>query len=164
MREDFIKELGYKALDSRLKRISDRMSHDIRKLYKELDVDVEPNWYLVFMLLQKTDKVSISYIAQHLGYAHPSVVVIVKKMTEKGYLETLQDDKDKRKQIISLSEKAKKLIPKLEILWDSCEKAIFNIIGKDLSILKYLDDIDFELQKTSFHNRFKQEYLNSIKQ
>ena len=164
MREDFIKELGYKALDSRLKRISDRMSHDIRKLYKELDVDVEPNWYLVFMLLQKTDKVSISYIAEHLGHAHPSIVVIVKKMTEKGYLETLQDNKDKRKQIISLSEKAKTLIPKLEILWDSCEKAIFNIIGKDLSVLKYLDNIDFELQKTSFHNRFKQEYINSIKQ
>lgn len=42
---DFIKTLGYKALDSRLKRISDRMSHDVRKLYKEIDIDIEPNWY-----------------------------------------------------------------------------------------------------------------------
>ncbi len=50
---DFIKELGYKALDSRLKRISDRMSHDVRKFYKEFGIDVEPNWYLVLMLLQK---------------------------------------------------------------------------------------------------------------
>lgn len=164
MREDFIKELGYKALDSRLKRISDRISHDIRKLYKEINVDVEPNWYLIFMLLQKNEKVSISYIAEHLGYAHPSVVVIVKKMAEKGYLKTENDKVDKRKQIITLTDKANKLMPKLEILWNSCEMAIFNIIGKDLSILKYLDDIDFELQKTSFHNRFKQEYLNSIKQ
>ena len=83
MNDDFIKELGYKALDSRLKRISDRVSHDIRKLYKEFDIDVEPNWYLLFMLLQKTEKVSISYIAERLGYAHPSVVVIVKKMAKK---------------------------------------------------------------------------------
>lgn len=163
MNNDFIKELGYKALDSRLKRISDRMSHDIRKLYKELDIDVEPNWYLVFMLLQKKEKISISYIAKHLGYAHPSVVVIVKKMTEKGYLKTEQNKTDKRKQIVSLTDKANTLIPKIELFWHSCEKAILEVLDKDLSILTYLDNIDSKLEETSFHYRFKQEYLKSIK-
>lgn len=161
MNDDFIKELGYKALDSRLKRISDRMSHDIRKLYKEFDIDVEPNWYLIFMLLQKKDKVSISFIAEHLGYAHPTIVVIIKKMIEKGYIETEQNNSDKRKQVISLSDKAKKMIPELEVLWDSCEKAILKILDEDLSILTYLDKIDSALQNTSFHHRFKKEYLKS---
>ncbi len=161
MNNDFIKELGYKALDSRFKRISDRMSHDIRKLYKELDIDVEPNWYLIFMLLQKKDGISISIIAEHLGYAHPSVVVIVKKMAKKGYLKTEEDESDKRKQIISLTDKAYQLLPKLEILWNSCEKAILEILGGDLAILTYLDDIDLKLEKTSFHYRFKQEYMQS---
>lgn len=163
MNDDFIKELGYKALDSRLKRISDRMSHDIRKLYKELNVDVEPNWYLLFMLLQKKEKCSISCIAEHLGYAHPSVVIIVKKMSQKGYLKTKQDQSDKRKQIISLSDKAHRLIPKLEVIWDSCEKAILDILDKDLAIISYLDNIDLKLAKTSFYYRFKHEYLKSIK-
>jgi len=53
MNHDFIKELGYKALDSRSKRISDRMSHDIRKLYKELDLDIEQNLYLCFYKKRK---------------------------------------------------------------------------------------------------------------
>ena len=162
MDNDFIKELGYRALDSRFKRISDRMSHDVRKLYQELDLDVEPNWYLIFMLLQKKDKVSIAYIAKHLGYSHPSVVVIVKKMSKKGYLKTEQDQKDKRKQIVSLTNKACKLLPKLEILWNSCEKAILDLLDHELSILTHLDHIDLELEKTSFHYRFKQEYLNQI--
>lgn len=138
------------------------MSYDIRKLYKEFDIDVEPNWHLLFMLLQESEKVSISYIAERLGYADPSVVVIVKRMAEKGYLEVESDTKDKRKQNISLSDKAHKLIPNLEILWDSCENAILNMIDKDLSILKYLDNVDLELQKTSFHYRFKKEYLKRI--
>lgn len=163
MNDDFIKELGYKALDSRLKRISDRMSHDIRKLYKEFDVDVEPNWYLMFMLLQKKEKVSIIYIAEHLRYAHPSVVVIVKKMANKGYLQTEQDSFDKRKQLISLTDKGKTVIPKLETLWNSCERAILKMLEEDLGILNYLDKIDSELQKTSFHHRFKQEYSKSKK-
>lgn len=159
---DFIKELGYKALDSRLKRISDRMSHDVRKFYKEFGIDVEPNWYLVLMLLQQKGEISITDIAEPLGYSHPSVVVIVKKMTDKGYLLIKKDRTDKRKQIISLSPKAIDMLSQLEQIWDSCEKAILQLISEDLTILSYLDDIDQELKSESFYSRFKQQYLQSI--
>lgn len=159
---DFIKELGYKALDSRLKRISDRMSHDVRKFYKEFGIDVEPNWYLVFMLLQKKGEVSITDIAGPLGYSHPSVVVMIKKMTEKGYLIIKKDGTDQRKQMISLSPKAVEMLPELEQIWDSCEKAILKVLSEDLSILSYLDTIDQQLKNESFHDRFKQEYLKTI--
>ncbi|REC46148.1 MarR family winged helix-turn-helix transcriptional regulator [Chryseobacterium pennipullorum] len=158
---DFIKDLGYKALDSRLKRISDRMSHDVRKFYKEFGIDVEPNWYLIFMLLQKQGEISITDIAEPLGYSHPSVVVIVKKMADKGYLTIKRDRADKRKQIISLSSKSTEMLPQLERVWDSCEKAILKMLSEDLAILGYLDHIDQELKNDSFHHRFKQEYLKS---
>ncbi|MGB2128220.1 MAG: MarR family winged helix-turn-helix transcriptional regulator [Flavicella sp.] len=159
MSEDFIKQLGYKALDSRLKRISDRMSHDIRKFYKELDLDVEPHWYLVFMILQKKKTCSLSDIADCLGYAHPSVVVMIKKMSEKGYLQTQKDSNDKRKQLVTLTEKAFELLPKLELIWRCCDRAILAILDENLSILSYVDAIDTKLEETSFHFRFRKEYL-----
>lgn len=163
MQIDFIKKLGYKALDSRLKRISDRMSHDVRKFYKELGIDVEPNWYLVFMLLRNGEALSIATIAERLGYSHPSVVIMVKKMAEKRYLHVRQDSTDKRKQLVSLSPKAKKLLPRLEKIWDSCEKAILTMLSGDLAILGCLDNIDQALKNTSFHDRFRQSYLDSNK-
>ncbi|MCL1689343.1 MarR family transcriptional regulator [Elizabethkingia anophelis] len=159
---DFIKTLGYKALDSRLKRISDRMSHDVRKLYKETDIDIEPNWYLIFMLLQNRGEISIADIAESLGYSHPSVVVIVKKMSEKDYLHMQKDKDDKRKQLVSLSSKATEILPELELIWQSCESAILKLLSDDLSIFSFLDDIDAELKANSFYNRFKQEYQKSI--
>ncbi|MDV4032074.1 MarR family transcriptional regulator [Elizabethkingia anophelis] len=159
---DFIKTLGYKALDSRLKRISDRMSHDVRKLYKEIDIDIEPNWYLIFMLLQNGGEFSIADIAESLGYSHPSVVVIVKKMSEKDYLHIQKDKDDKRKQLVSLSSKATEILPELELIWQSCESAILKLLSDDLSIFSFLDDIDAELKANSFYNRFKQEYQKSI--
>lgn len=159
---DFIKTLGYKALDSRLKRISDRMSHDVRKLYKEIDIDIEPNWYLIFMLLQNRGEISIADIAESLGYSHPSVVVIVKKMSEKDYLHMQKDKDDKRKQLVSLSSKATEILPELELIWQSCESAILKLLSDDLSIFSFLDDIDAELKANSFYNRFKQEYQKSI--
>ncbi|HFK5553203.1 TPA: MarR family winged helix-turn-helix transcriptional regulator [Elizabethkingia anophelis] len=159
---DFIKTLGYKAFDSRLKRISDRMSHDVRKLYKEIDIDIEPNWYLIFMLLQNRGEISIADIAESLGYSHPSVVVIVKKMSKKDYLHMQKDKDDKRKQLVSLSSKATEILPELELIWQSCESAILKLLSDDLSIFSFLDDIDAELKANSFYNRFKQEYQKSI--
>ena len=159
MDKDFIRTLGYKALDSRFKRISDRMSHDIRKLYKELNIDVEPNWYLIFGLLRDHKKLSIAEIAESLGYSHPSVVVIIKKMTAKGYISTTKDDLDKRKQVITLTNKSIDLLPELEKLWLSCEGAILQILDDELNIVSYLDNIDLALKTTSFHDRFKNEYL-----
>jgi len=161
MNKGFIRELGYKALDSRFKRISDRMSHDIRKLYKELNVDVEPNWYLIFGLLRDNKKLSIAEIAESLGYTHPSVVVIIKKMTAKGFISTTKDDIDKRKQIITLTNKSNKLLPELEKLWTSCERAILQILAEDLTIISCLDKIDLALKTSSFHDRFKNEYLKN---
>lgn len=160
MNNDFIKELGYKALDSRLKRISDRMARDIRKLYGELQLDVEPNWYLVFMLLRDHEHLSIAEIAERLGYAHPSVVVIVQKMKEKGYVKAEKDPTDKRKKLIALTEKTKHMLPELEKIWDSCENTILQVLDDDLSILNHLDTIEGSLNANSFYKRFKTEYSN----
>ena len=159
--EDFIKDLGYKALDTRFKRISDRMGHDIRKVYKKFDIDIEPNWYLVFMILKAHQKLSIAEIAEKLNYAHPSVVVIIQKMKAKGYVITESDRVDKRKQLISLTEKSVLLLPKLELLWRSCEQAILTTIAEDTAILAHLDRIDLALKNTSFYERFTNEYLKN---
>ncbi len=156
--DDFIKELGYKALDTRFKRISDRMAHDVRKVYKKFDIDIEPNWYLVFMSLKEHQKLSIAEIAEKLNYAHPSVVVIIQKMKAKEYIFTENDQIDKRKQLISLTDKSVVLLPKLEKLWKSCEHSILAILGEDISILAYLDNIDLALKTTSLYERFTNEY------
>ncbi|MBT2623572.1 MarR family transcriptional regulator [Chryseobacterium sp. ISL-6] len=163
MNNDFIKELGYKALDSRFKRISEKMAYSVKKLYKDLDYDIEPNWYLVFMILRDKGELSLIDIAESLGYSHPSIVITVKKMNSNGYLIVKKDQSDKRKQIVSLSPKAIQLMPEFEILWNSCEAAILNVMQEDLSILNYLDDIESALEETSFYYRFKQEYKNHLK-
>ena len=158
MDKDFIKALGYKALDSRLKRISDRIAHDIRKLYKELEIDIEPGWYLVFMLLKEKSNITIAEIAERLNYAHPSVVVIIKKMVARGYVVSEKDATDKRKQLISMTRKAEDLLPQMEKLWQSCETAMLEILGQDLGIFTHLDGVDTALKNTTFYERFSSEY------
>lgn len=161
MNSDFIKELGYKALDSRMKRISDRISYSVKKLYKELDYEIEPHWYLVFKLLSEKKELSIIEIAEQLGYSHPSLVITVKKMNANGFLIVKKDKKDKRKQLVSLSQKANDQLPEFEKLWNSCEATILNVLEEDLSILKHLDRIDDAMEQSSFYYRLKSEYLKT---
>ena len=158
MKKDFIRELGYRALDNRLKRISDRMSHDTRKFFKQIDLDVEPSWHLIFKLLKENQSLTMAEIADQLGYTHPSMVVMLKKMTEKGYISSERDKRDKRKQNIRLTQKSYELLPKLEEIWASCELAIFKMLNEDLSIIPYLDQIEDSLKEIPFNERFYNEY------
>ncbi|MDC9723675.1 MAG: MarR family transcriptional regulator [Urechidicola sp.] len=158
MEKDFIKKLGYKAFDNRLKRISDRMSHDTRKFFKQIDIDVEPSWHLVFKLLKENDMLTMVEIAEQLGYTHPSMVVMLKKMTTKGYIISERDTVDKRKQNIKLTQKSYKLLPQLEHIWNSCENAIYKMLNEDLSIIKHLDEIEASLKAIPFNERFYDEY------
>tara|TARA_R110001606_G_scaffold109253_1_gene234889 strand:+ start:483 stop:968 length:486 start_codon:yes stop_codon:yes gene_type:complete len=157
MGRDFIKELGYRALDNRLKRISDRMSHDTRKFFKQIDLDVEPSWHLVFKILRDNNDLTMVEIADQLGYSHPSTVVMLKKMAAKGYTISKRDVYDKRKQNIELTQKSLDLMPELERIWAGCEHAIHQLLKEDLSILKYLDDIETSLKEIPLNERFYKE-------
>lgn len=158
MERDFIKKLGYRALDNRLKRISDRMSHDTRKFFKQIDIDVEPSWHLVFKLLRENEMLTMVEIAEQLGYTHPSMVAMLKKMTAKGYIISEKDTADKRKQNIKLTHKSLDLLPELEQIWNSCENAIYEMLNKDLSVIKHLDEIEAALKAIPFNERFYNEY------
>jgi len=163
MKKDFIQEQGYKALDNRLKRISDRMSHDTRKFFKQLDLDVEPSWHLVFKLLKVNKNLTMAEMADQLGYSHPSMVVLLKKMTAKGYIISEQDALDKRKQNIKLTQRSIDLFPQLENIWNSCENAIYKMLNEDLTIIKHLDAIEASLKAIPFDVRFHNEYKNQLK-
>lgn len=158
MEKDFIREQGYRALDNRLKRISDLMLHETRKFFKQIDIDVEPSWHLIFKLLKDNNRLTMVEIAQKLGYTHPSMVVLLKKMTAKGYIFSERDSEDKRKHNIWLTKKSLNLLPELEKIWAACEMAIFKLLEEDLTILAYLDEIEASLQAVSLNERFYEEY------
>ncbi|MFK7935489.1 MAG: MarR family winged helix-turn-helix transcriptional regulator [Saprospiraceae bacterium] len=125
MKKDLLQELGYRTLDSRLKRISDRIIHDIRAFYKAQGLELEPNWYLIFELLKTEDFVTTSLIVQRTKLAQPSIAAIVKKMMQKGYLESTTDPKDGRIQQLRLTEKAQEQLPFFFFFYEKCHATLW---------------------------------------
>lgn len=159
MNEDFVKELAYMGLATRLKRISEAMIHSGRQMYKQLDLDIEPNWYLIFELLEKYETLSVTEMADKLRFAHPSVITIVKKMKDNGYLTSFINPDDTRKQQFKLSEKALNTLPKLKELWEYGKKGLSNIFADNV-LLKELEKLEDALQMKSFKDRTLENYLN----
>lgn len=151
--EDFIRELGYLALANRLKRLSEVMMTSGRKLYKTLELDIEPSWYLIFMLLQKDTSLTVTEIAQKLKYSHPSIVKIISKMQQKDYVELQKDRDDGRKQRVTLSAKAMEKLPYFEQLWQAGERAMESLFDPGDTFLESLDQLDLRIQQKSFQER-----------
>lgn len=142
---DFIKELGMLAIASRLKRLTDRFMRGGSEAYKALSVDFEPRWFTVFYLLQSSDSpLSISEIAQTLKISHPAVIQTTKMLVKKDLVESYQDEKDRRKRQLVVTETGKEMAARLQPIWDDFEAAtaeMFDSIGVDmLDIIKKTED------------------------
>lgn len=159
MKYDFVNELGYLAIATRLKRISEAMVHSGRQMYKNLGYDIEPNWYLIFKLLEKYDHLTIMQMATKLHFSHPSVIGMVNKMEEKGYLVSSTDANDSRKRQYRLSEKAIEHLPKFQKVWDAGTIGVQKMFDNN-SFLDLLQTIEVQLSEADFMQRTLTELSN----
>lgn len=150
--QDFLRELGLNAVVTRMKRASDAMLHDGKRMYKELGMDIEPNWYAVFKLLRKHGSVGVMDIADAIGLSHPSVISIINKMIKAGYLKESRSPEDSRKRNLSLTPKAKKKFPEFERIWDA-GTAGFKKMMSDTDILSVLDILEDRIAAKGFRSR-----------
>ena len=153
---DFLRELGTISFVTRLKRISDAMIHDGRKVYKHLGHDIEPNWFVIFRLLEKYGEMTVTEIADKIGFAHPSVIAIVNKMLRKGYLTEKKSTADSRKRILSLTPKARKKLPEFERVWDAGTAGFKRMLDSS-DAFAFLDSLEDKINEKGFRKRTLEE-------
>ena len=161
MENDFLSELGLNAVVTRMKRVSDAMLHDGKRMYKELGMDIEPNWFAVFKLLRKYEQMTVTEIADAIRLSHPSVISIVNNMMHAGYLKESRSDDDSRKRILSLTAKANRKMPQFEQVWDA-GTAGFKKMMHDIDLLGTLDLLERRIGEKGFRVRTL-EQLDRIK-
>jgi len=156
---DFLTELGLNAVVTRLKRVSDEMLHDGRRMYKELGLDIEPNWFAVFKLLRKYGPLPVTSISEALGLSHPSVISIINKMMKAGYLSESRTDSDSRKRILELTPRAMERFPEFDKVWNA-GTAGFKRMMYDTDILELLNVLEQRIAEKGFRQRTIEELKN----
>jgi DNA-binding MarR family transcriptional regulator len=161
MEQDFLKTLGYHSIAARMKRIVELTTHSSRELYKELGVDIEPNWYLIFRLLEREGSLTIVEIAAHLQFAHPTVVNLIAKLKQRGYVSSTIDEGDSRRKPIQLTSKAHENLPRFKEIWEAAELTIKSLLPEGSNFLEELTFIEQSLKTRDFNERTKA-YLNKL--
>ncbi|WBX75765.1 MarR family winged helix-turn-helix transcriptional regulator [Tenacibaculum ovolyticum] len=148
-----MKQYDYLTFTARLKRISDNLLYSAKDLYKTLNLEIEPNWHLIFLLFKEKQTLTITEIAEKLKISQPGVIKIVNKMKAKKYLKSEKDKKDSRIQLLKLTTKAKKELPKLGEIWLASEKTIIDILDNNPTIFEQLDRIENAISESNYKKR-----------
>lgn len=68
----------------------------------------------VLLYLNQTRNCSISKIADKLGYSHQLINYRLTQLTDLGFVERIQDDRDRRRRLMSLTKKGRSEVHKIE--------------------------------------------------
>lgn len=155
MKNDFLVEMGYPGLTGRLKRLSDMFVYQTKEFYRSKNVEIEPNWHMIFLLLQKYNRLTVTEISEVLHLSHPAIVKLINKMKKKGYIQALQDKNDSRKYQLTLSEKAKTELSELEKLWQAGSQALEEMLNHNTNLLEELEVVELNMSESDFKERME---------
>lgn len=126
LRRDYLETLGYLALGSRLRRLSDRLAQEVSAIYEEGNFDFQPRWFPVFRCVAAAGKtgLGITDIAEAVGITHPAVNQLEQELSAHGLISVKADPNDKRRRLLCLSSRGEKLFKELEETWSNTHAAI----------------------------------------
>ena len=152
---DYLRELGYLAIASRMKGLTDRLLRGGSEAYRYLDVDFEPRWFTLFYLLStEVSPMSIQEIADALKVSHPAVIQTAQMLLKKGFIRSFQDESDRRKRRLAITPKGRELAAKLTPIWNCFLAAgaeLFDNAGVDM--LEAIQKVEAELDKEEMGSR-----------
>jgi len=153
MKDDFLLDIEYQGITARLKRLSDSMFYSIRELYAERKLEIEPNWHLIFMLLKENKVNTVSEIAKVMKLSQPATIKMVEKMKQKGFIDIVTDNRDRRRKLLQLSEKALNDLPEFEKVWLAGKKAMIEMLAANQDFLSSLKKFEEQNKQMSFKKR-----------
>lgn len=97
-----------------LKQINKQIKKRFDKDLQEYDLTLSQSRVLFFLGFREEEKTSLKDIEEHLQVTHPTVVGIVKRLEEKGFVITESDSADRRVKLVFITEKTKGMIQNID--------------------------------------------------
>ncbi len=140
----------------RLRILADQLSKQTKEIYEKRDLGFDPKWFPVFYPLIEEGPLTVMQLAQLSRLTHPGVIKLVREMEQANWLESIKDEKDKRKRWIRLTENAKAQMPILNEAWDQIKEAHRDLNQEHTqNFLLAIREMEQALQKRSLVNRLR---------
>lgn len=158
---DYLVELNYLGVPARVKRLSESLFYGIREFYKEVNIDIEPGWHLVFLILKEEKEMSMLELSQSLDISKPAITKMIKKMERMEYIVISADSSDSRKKMVKLSEKSRKRLPEFERVWAAGQLSVQALLAGNEYFFEALEkfeqaNVDLSFKELAVKNYFSE--------
>jgi DNA-binding MarR family transcriptional regulator len=124
MVEDIVKELGYLALGTRLKRLGERLQAQTQVLLEHADIDVPASHFPVLAALERLGALNVGELTEAVGMSQPGVTRLLDKLEAEGLVRS-QSAEDRRVRTIALTRSGRQLISRAKrTAWPMIEAAV----------------------------------------
>jgi len=157
---ELFEKTGKMALGSRLRLLTAKLTDDAAKIYELYDIaDFSPKWFPVLFVLSESEAKTITEIASEIGHSQPSVTKIIKEMTTAGLVKNNLNSKDKRRNVVGLTQKGKTVSEKIiKIQCADIEVAIDRIISEaTYNLWEAIAEWEFLLEQKSLFRRVQEQ-------
>jgi DNA-binding MarR family transcriptional regulator len=125
MIEDVVKELGYLALGTRLKRLGERLQTQTQVLLEYANVELPPGHFPVLAALGRLGAMNVGELTEALGVSQPGVTRLLDRLEAEGLVQSTQSAGDRRVRTIALTKSGRQLISRAKrTAWPMIEAAV----------------------------------------
>jgi ribosomal protein S18 acetylase RimI-like enzyme len=151
---DLIKDLRELALGSHMKRVLERTNKGVSGIYRELGLDFEARWFTLLYLLNRKSPMTITGIAECLGFTHPAVNKLAAEMIRAGLLSSRTGKRDRRQRLLSITGKGRETAALLEPVWEEIRLVTRELLeASDHNLLLALEDLERLLDEKEVYDR-----------
>lgn len=136
------RELGF---GSRIKRLSDTLMRDVKKVYQSLYIDFDPYLFPTFKTICDEGQISTGELSEILQITQPAVTQFINTLKKKELVSIQIDTRDKRKKLISLSKKGSDLAERLHPIWKIIQQELTLFIQREPT--SFMDHIQLTERK-----------------
>ena len=149
---DYVEEAGSAALGGRLRRLSERVDGEARRIYAEQGIAFEQRWLGLLDLLSAGPK-SVGELAQALGISHPSVSESRRSLASAGLIDWQVDERDRRRKLLRLSPAGEDLVGRLRPLWSLLDDVAREVDVEAGGVTASLARLEAALDRRPFSER-----------
>jgi DNA-binding MarR family transcriptional regulator/N-acetylglutamate synthase-like GNAT family acetyltransferase len=154
------RELGF---GSRLKRLSDTLMRDVKKVYKSLYIDFDPYLFPIFKTISDVGNISTGDLSEVLQISQPAVTQFINTLKKKELVSIQTDSDDKRKKLISLSRKGNELADRLQPIWRILQEELTSFIQREpTSFMDHIQLTERRQEEKSLYNRIMERIREDV--
>lgn len=148
--DNLIDAAGYLAVSTRLQRLADQLRKDGALIYAHFGLEFEPKYWPILYTLSHKASMGVIDLANEIGYAHPSVIALVREMEQKKWLVGRKDKSDSRRRLLTLSPFAQDLVYRMQPAWEVIREALEQICEGQTPLLKAIAEVEARVAQESF--------------